>query len=183
MHRDLGVRKAYQKSVRHKYKETTKRCQKAWVGENREHLRTYQREWYKKNRARPHGLPGSKRYEARLMGYKSGFERTFAANLSARGIGFKYESIKLPYRLERTYSPDYYIVDHDFYIETKGLLDRDSKAKMVAVKQQHPDVDIRFVFMHPHKKIPGTKQTHAQWAERNGFLWAESVAPQEWFNE
>jgi hypothetical protein len=117
------------------------------------------------------------------MGYRSGFERSFAANLSSRGIKFRFESKKVPYVLERTYNPDFEIVDHGFFIETKGLLDRDSKAKMLAVKQQHPDLDIRFVFMHPKKKIPGTKQTHAQWADRNGFPWAEGVAPEEWFNE
>jgi len=113
---------------------------------------------------------------------KSGFERSFQANLISRGIKFRYESKQFPYTLYRNYNPDFEIVDHDFYIETKGLLDRDSKAKMVAVKKQHPDLDVRFVFMYPHKKIPGTKQTHAQWAEKNGFKWADSVAPEEWFN-
>ena len=117
------------------------------------------------------------------MALKSGFERSFAANLKIRGIRFQYESKQIPYVLNRKYNPDFEIIDHGFFIETKGLLDRDSKAKMLAVKQQHPDIDIRFVFMYPHKKIPGTKQTHAQWAERNGFRWAETVAPEEWFNE
>lgn len=117
------------------------------------------------------------------MALKSGFERSFHANLRARGIKFRYESVQVPYILARNYTPDFEIVDHGFFIETKGLLDRDSKAKMIAVKKQHPELDIRFVFMYPNKKIPGTKQTHAQWAERNGFKWAEGVAPEEWFNE
>ncbi len=117
------------------------------------------------------------------MAFKSGFERTLAANLRARGIKFQYESTKFPYVLQRSYNPDFEIVDHGFFIETKGRLDRDSKAKMAAVKKQHPNIDIRFVFMYPNKKIAGTKQTHAQWAERNGFLWAEGVAPESWFNE
>jgi hypothetical protein len=117
------------------------------------------------------------------VGYKSGFERSFEANLRARGIKFRYESKQIPYVLSRNYNPDFEIVGKDFFIETKGLLDRDSKAKMVAVKKQHPDLDIRFVFMRANKKIPGTKQTHAEWAERNGFKWAEGVAPEEWFTE
>jgi len=117
------------------------------------------------------------------MALKSGFERSFQANLKSRRIKFKYESIGIPYTLERNYFPDFEIIDHGFFIETKGRLDRDSKAKMLAVKRQHPDIDIRFVFMYPHKKIAGTKQTHAQWAERNGFRWAEGVAPEKWFNE
>jgi hypothetical protein len=117
------------------------------------------------------------------LAFKSGFERSFAANLKSREIKFKYENCKVPYTLDRTYSPDFELVDHGFFIETKGLLDRESKSKMLAVKKQHPELDIRFVFMQANKRIPGTKITHAQWAERNGFRWAEGIAPEEWFNE
>jgi hypothetical protein len=117
------------------------------------------------------------------MAFKSGFERSFEQNLRSRGINFRYESTELPYVLTRTYHPDFEMVDHGFLIETKGVLDRDSKAKMVAVKKQHPDIDIRFVFMKADKRIPGTKQTHAEWADRNGFPWAESTAPEEWFDK
>jgi Phage endonuclease I len=116
------------------------------------------------------------------MAFKSGFERSLAANLSSRGIKFRYESQQVPYVLERTYNPDFEMVDHGFFIEAKGLLDRDSKAKMAAVKQQHPEIDIRFVFMQAAKRIPRTRQTHAQWAEKHGFKWAEGTAPEEWFN-
>jgi hypothetical protein len=115
------------------------------------------------------------------MALKSGFERSFTTNLKSREIKFKYESTKVPYVLERSYFPDFEIIDHGFFIETKGLLDRDSKAKMIAVKQQHPELDIRFVFMKADRRIPGTKETHAHWAERNGFKWAEGIAPEEWF--
>lgn len=114
------------------------------------------------------------------MAYKSGFERTLAASLNGRGVKFKYESTQVPYVLERTYNPDFEIVDHGFFIEAKGLLDRDSKAKMVAVKKQHPELDIRFVFMQADKKIPGTRQTHGEWATKNGFIWAEGSIPDEW---
>jgi hypothetical protein len=155
-----------------------------WIGKysrNPEHYREYARKVRERTPRIICGRPGSVRYEAKLAGYKSGFERSFAANLSSRNIQFKYENTKLPYILERNYNPDYYIVEHDFYIETKGLLDRDSKAKMVAVKKQHPEIDIRFVFMKADKRIPGTQQTHAEWADRNGFPWAEGTAPEEWF--
>jgi Phage endonuclease I len=117
------------------------------------------------------------------MAFKSGFERTVAANLSSRSLKYRYESTQFPYVLERTYNPDFEMIDHGFFIEVKGLLDRDSKAKMLAVKRQHPDADIRFLFMQADKKIPGSKQTHGQWATKNGFTWAEGVVPEEWFNE
>lgn len=116
------------------------------------------------------------------MAYKSGFERTLAASLSARGVKFLYESTQIPYVLERKYNPDFEIADRGFFIEAKGLLDRDSKAKMLAVKEQHPDIDVRFVFMDANKKIPGTKQTHGQWASKNGYIWANGQIPEEWLN-
>ena len=114
------------------------------------------------------------------MAYKSGFERTIVANLKSRGVDFKYENIKLPYVLERVYNPDFDLSQFGFILEAKGLLDRDSKAKMVAVKKQYPQLDIRFLFMQADKKIPGSKQTHAQWADKNGFPWAEGTVPDEW---
>jgi hypothetical protein len=117
------------------------------------------------------------------MALKSGFERTLVANMKSRGLRFNYESTKIPYVLNREYNPDFEMIDHGFFIEAKGLLDRESKAKMLAVKQQHPEIDIRFVFMNADKKIPGSKQTHAQWAERNGFIWANGTIPEDWFNK
>lgn len=117
------------------------------------------------------------------MAFKSGFERTVAANLSMRGVNFVYEGKELPYTLTGTYHPDLELVDHGILVELKGLLDRESKRKMAAVRRQYPDLDLRFLFMDGNKKIPGSKQTHGVWAEKNGFLWAEREIPQEWLNE
>lgn len=114
------------------------------------------------------------------MAFRSAFERGGAADLKARKIKFEYETMEIPYTLSGTYHPDFILVEHGIIVEYKGLLDRDSKRKMLAVKQQHPDLDIRFVFMNANKKIPGTKQTHAQWADKNGYPWAEGKIPDEW---
>ena len=117
------------------------------------------------------------------MAFKSGFERTVAANLNARGADFVYEGLEFPYILTGTYHPDIQLVRNGIVIELKGILDRESKRKMAAVRKQYPDLDIRFLFMDANKKIPGSKQTHAQWAEKNGFRWAEREVPQEWLDE
>lgn len=116
------------------------------------------------------------------MAFKSGFERTINANLLSRGVRFTYETLELPYILEGTYHPDF-ILDNGIIIEAKGLLDRDSKRKMVAVKKRYPEFDIRFLFSENNKKIPGSKQTHGQWASKNGFVFAEREVPQEWIDE
>jgi len=117
------------------------------------------------------------------MAFKSGFERTLAAQLNAAQIDWKYEAQKIDYTLQGEYNPDFLLVRSGILIEAKGLLDRESKRKMVAVKKQHPELDLRFVFMQNDKKIPGTKQTHGQWAERNGFPYAEARIPESWLNE
>ena len=114
------------------------------------------------------------------MAFKSGFERTIAANLMSRGANFTYEELSLPYVLNGEYHPDFVLKDSGIIVEAKGLLDRDSKRKMLAIKRQYPDLDIRFLFMYADKKVPGTKQTHAQWAKKNGFQWAEGEIPDEW---
>jgi hypothetical protein len=117
------------------------------------------------------------------LAYKSGFERTVTANLTSRKIKFEYETIKLPYTLEGTYNPDLLLVDSGIIVELKGVLDREAKRKMIAVRKQYPDKDIRIVFMNANKKVPGTKQTHGEWATKNGYTWAEGKIPEEWLNE
>lgn len=112
--------------------------------------------------------------------FKSAFERGIAANLSSRKARWAYEDTKVQYILNGEYNPDFHLLDSGIFVEAKGLLDRESKRKMLAVKRQHPELDIRFLFMMADKKIPGSKQTHAQWAERNGFQWAEGEIPKEW---
>jgi len=114
------------------------------------------------------------------MSYKSGFERSIVANLEMRGVEFTYEELRLPYTLQGEYRPDFVIKSSGIIVEAKGLLDRDSKRKMRAVKDQHPELDIRFLFQYADKKIPGSKQTHGEWAKRNGFPFAEGEIPEEW---
>lgn len=112
---------------------------------------------------------------------RSGFERTLAAQLKKRKVRFEYEPVKLPYVLERSYIPDFYISDKAIYIEAKGKLDADTRAKMLAVKKAHPDLDIRFVFMRASNKLSkASKQTYGDWATKNGFQWADGDIPEEW---
>jgi hypothetical protein len=118
-------------------------------------------------------------------GYRSGFELKLAQTLVENKINFTYEETRIPYIPKtRTYTPDFYLVDSDIYIEAKGNLTKDDRVKMVLVKQQHPEYDIRIVFMNARNKIyKGSKTTYSDWAERYGFLWAEGSIPKEWLNE
>jgi len=112
---------------------------------------------------------------------RSGFERTLAASLKKRKVAFEYETLKLPYTQSHIYKPDF-ILANGVIIEAKGRFRAGGgeAAKMIAVKKQHPDLDIRFCFWDAHARISGQKQSYAQWAEKNGFLWCHEEIPDEW---
>lgn len=111
----------------------------------------------------------------------SQFERDFAKTLKKKGIKADYEPIRVPYILECTYVPDFRL-SNGILLELKGELDIISRRKMLAVKQQNPQLDIRFVFMRASNKLrKGSKVTYAKWAEDHGFKWCEGYPPKEWF--
>jgi hypothetical protein len=102
--------------------------------------------------------------------YKSKLEKAVAAKLKKLRRGYyKYEIEKLPYTLECNYSPDFTSLRTGTIIEVKGYLDADDRRKMLAVKKQHPNRRIIFLFQRPDSRIPRMKVTHAEWAEKHGF--------------
>ncbi len=116
------------------------------------------------------------------MAFRSGFERTLDLQLRASGVEYDYEKARIPYILSYNYIPDFFIHKTGIYVEAKGFLRSTDQIKMRAVKRQHPELDIRFVFYEADKKVPYTKSSHGQWADRHGFPWAERRIPEEWFN-
>lgn len=117
-----------------------------------------------------------------LAGFRSQFELSLARSLKDRGINFEYENSRFTYVPKpKTYTPDFYLPDSDIYVEAKGHLCKADRVKMVLVKNQHPDLDIRFVFMNANNKIyRGSKTTYADWCERHNFKWAEGGIPSDW---
>ena len=124
-----------------------------------------------------------KQSSAMKAGFRSTFELNLARALSERGVEYEYESMKLTYVPKpRTYTPDFYIPETGIYVEAKGHLDKGDRMKMLLVKEQHPDLDIRFVFLRANNKIyKGSKTTYAQWATKHKFEWAEGSIPEEWY--
>lgn len=121
----------------------------------------------------------------RFAGYRSQFELNLARNLVENNVEFTYEDTSVTYIPKpRTYTPDFFIPATSIYVEAKGHLDKDDRVKMVLVKQQHPELDIRFVFLRASNKIyKGSKTTYAAWCERYGFQWAEGTIPKEWYKK
>jgi hypothetical protein len=113
--------------------------------------------------------------------FRSKLEEHVYNTLLQRGVVHDYESTKIPYILSCNYIPDFRIEANGTFLEVKGFLDVDDRRKMRAVKDQNPDLDVRFVFQKPHKLMPGAKSTNAQWAERHGFLWCPYTSiPDTW---
>ena len=118
--------------------------------------------------------------------YRSKFEQAVAADMRKRKCKFSYENEKLDFI--RPARKCKYLLDFSLesgiIVECKGRLTAADRKKMLLVKEQNPDRDIRFLFQRASNPIfKGSKTTYAMWAEKNGFLWAESTIPEEWLNE
>ena len=125
---------------------------------------------------------------ARMVGMRSmGEVRFYAENIEGKQtFTTKYEPDSYTYTVEetRTYTPDFKIKTKSgkvFYIEYKGVLDLETRKKMVRVRDQHPKLDIRFVFQKAGNKIrKGSKTTYGMWATKNNFKWADNTIPARW---
>ena len=116
--------------------------------------------------------------------FRSGFELEVAHYLNKNSIKYEYERDKLEYIVDpKTYCPDFYLSEYDFYIETKGRLTSADMVKHLYIKKQRPDVDIRFIFINSRKKLyKGSPTTYAKWCDRHSFLYADNVIPKDWFD-
>lgn len=105
---------------------------------------------------------------------RSRLELRFEDILLANKAEYEYEVTKIPYIVpesKHNYTVDWTLLN-GLLIETKGYLsDHQERYKYVLIKQQYPDLDLRFVFDNPNKLCGGTKYTHAKWADKFGFKW------------
>ena len=118
-------------------------------------------------------------------GYRSGLESKVSAQLSEAGVDFEYETFKIEYQVNETrkYTPDFRL-PNGIIVETKGRFVAADRKKHLLVQQQHPDLDIRFVFSNSKAKLnKGAKSTYADWCQKHGFLFADKTIPEEWLNE
>jgi len=126
------------------------------------------------------------RQRAIAAGYRSGLEEAVAGELAALGIHATYEEDIIRYAVPARpakYTPDFKL-PNGIIVETKGRFDTADRQKHILIKQQHPDLDIRFVFSNPRSRISKKSQTtYAMWCEKNGFLYADKLIPKEWLEE
>ena len=122
---------------------------------------------------------------ARKYGYRSGLEKKLADELKVLKVKFSYESLKIEWEdlAYRTYTPDF-ILDNGIIIESKGMFTAADRRKHLAIKRQHPKLDIRFVFENSRRKLrKGAKSTYGEWCYKYGFLYTSRVIPEEWLKE
>ena len=113
--------------------------------------------------------------------YRSGLEERVADLLSGLGITFEYESHKLAYTIQHLYCPDF-TLPNGVILETKGYWEPEDRRKILAVKKDNPDVDIRMCFQNPHQKLSKTaKMTYAVWCDKHNIPWCRGPRlPRRW---
>jgi len=128
-------------------------------------------------------LTTAKRHNPRR--YRSGLEKTVSEFLKQNQKQVRYEELKVEWMdlRYRTYTPDF-VLDNGIIIETKGIFDNEDRRKHIAVREQHPELDIRFVFSNANAKLyKGSKTTYAMWCDKHGFMYSNRIIPQEWLAE
>jgi len=118
------------------------------------------------------------------MKYRSNLERNIAKALEESKIVFEYEAQRLSYQPKvRTYLPDFYIPDDDFYIEGKGYFhDSQERTRHLLIREQL-GIDVKFVFGNSSNRIgKGSKMTYANWCDKHNFDYSDGRPPKKWFS-
>jgi len=116
--------------------------------------------------------------------FRSKFEAQIynTARASKKKLDFEPKSAIINYTIAFRYQPDF-ILPNGIVVEAKGRLDVWDRRKMVAVKAARPDLDIRFVFQNGRSKLSRHGKSYGEWAESQGFQWAEGCIPLDWWRE
>lgn len=120
-------------------------------------------------------------------GHRSRFEEKLADQLDAKNVSYGYEQLKIKYTIperQSTYTPDF-TLPNGIIIEAKGWpFEAKDRVKHLLVKEQHPHLDIRFVFANSSYKLSGmSTTTWGDWCVQHGFKYADRFIPDEWLCE
>jgi len=136
---------------------------------------------------------------ARASGRRSKFEDTIAQELDNAGIKYTYETYSYEYdeslrknlarcadcgstNLLRTgwYTPDFFL-SNGVVIETKGRFTAADRRKMVAVRESHPDLDIKMLFMRDNKIHKNSQTKYSDWCVQHQFDYhVGKEVPERW---
>tara|TARA_X000000368_G_scaffold82854_2_gene62679 strand:- start:1956 stop:2393 length:438 start_codon:yes stop_codon:yes gene_type:complete len=124
-----------------------------------------------------------------IRGYRSGLENIIADQIANANLEVIYEKEKIAFEYpprKTTYTPDFKLPKKGgfFYVETKGRWLPSDRKKHLIIKEQHPELDIRFVFSNANAKIyKGSKTSYADFCSRHGFVFSHKTIPEAWLLE
>lgn len=131
------------------------------------------------------------RRKAIAAGFRSNFEKELADSLPC-SYEYETEVIRWRYAQDKRYTPDIILTKKDgtkMYIEAKGRFYAVDRTKMKYVVAQHPDKDIRMVFMDGGLTLnKNSNTTYMKWCERQGIKAHDCkrttpYLPDEWLDE
>jgi len=136
---------------------------------------------------KPTTTPRPSEARGQREGYRSGLEVKNGAHINAHGFNAPYEAFTLRYtvpaRIGR-YTPDFPFPWNGIIVETKGRFVTADRQKHILIKNEYPDLDVRFVFSNPNTRISKTSSTtYADWCRKHGFMFAKMLTPVEWIRE
>ena len=115
------------------------------------------------------------------MNFRSGLEERFGKLLDKNAVPYLYEVDRIDYTVKSRYTPDFSL-PNGVIIETKGFFKPSDRSKHIAIKAQHPELDIRFVFQRNNTLTKKSKTTYGAWADKHGFKWCIFPhIPPNWF--
>lgn len=118
--------------------------------------------------------------------YRSGLEDKVATFLEAQGVQGNYECYEIEYTVPESrhkYTPDF-VLPNGIIIETKGVWDAADRKKHLLIREQYPDLDIRFVFSRAKTPLyKGSRTSYGAFCEKHGIKYAEKNIPIEWLKE
>ena len=119
----------------------------------------------------------------KATGYRSLYETAVAEHLPS---GVLYEPVCITYTVEKVsiYKPDWLLPEQCICLEAKGLFPIENRAKMLLVRQQYPDLDIRILFQRAQTPLQkGSKYTYEDWCKKHGFPCAQGPRiPDAWLH-
>lgn len=120
----------------------------------------------------------------RETGFRSGFEAEVGSLLETHGALYEPVRIRYDLHLSATYTPDWLLPAQCIVLEAKGRFPKEDRDKLLLIKQQYPDLDIRIIFQSLNAKTsPKVGQTYAQWAAANGFPCCKGPSlPEDWLH-
>ena len=113
--------------------------------------------------------------------FRSKLEERIADLLEGLGVSYEYESTKIPYTIQHHYSPDFVLPNYT-YLEAKGYWSPEDRRKILAVKKDNPDINLKMIFQSPYNTISKkSKTTYAKWCEKHDIPWTHfHDIPLEW---